>query len=461
MRRPDWTRLRRAGRALSSGAFRFALAMALVFATGAAGLLVVVNHAIDHYTADAVKDAVQSETAILLGEERQLGRADLVAAVRRHEAAMVESHLRYVLLARDGRVLAGGLPVGVARVGWRELRLRTCAGRHYCVVPLLAEGTRLGDGAVLVVASDTSDLVRLRRELSGFTRRMGFGIALLVLLGGLATGGLFLRRLDRVNDSIGRIVAGRFAERLPRIGMGPEFDRLSTNLNAMLDRIETLMDGLRQVSTDVAHDLRTPLTRLRQRLERLRDQATPELAAEADAALAQTDDILAAFSALLRIGAMESGRARALFAPVDLSELLERIGAAYRPEVDDGGRRLLVDVETGLVIEGDRELLGQAFANLVENAMRHTPPGSTIRLAAARGTEAIELEVADDGPGVPVKERERVLRRFYRLDRSRSTPGAGLGLPLVKAIARLHGGSIALSDARPGLRVLLTLPAGG
>lgn len=452
-------RLEQIGRAFSSGAFRFAFAMALVFAAGAAALLVTVNHAIDRYTSDAVADAVQSETAILLGEERQLGRAELVSAVRRHEAAMVESHLRYVLVGRDGRILAGRLPATVVSVGWRELRLRTCPGRRHCVVPLLAQGTRLEDGAILVVASDTSDLVRLRRELSGFTERVGVGIALFVLLGGLATGGVFLRRLDRVNASIARIVAGRFAERLPPIGMGPEFDRLSANLNAMLDRIEVLMDGLRQVSTDVAHDLRTPLTRLRQRLERLRDSATPDLAAEADAALAQTDHLLAVFSALLRIGAMESGRARALLAPVDLSELLERIGEAYRPEIEDGGRRLLVDVEGSVSVEGDRELLGQAAANLVENAMKHTPVGSTIRLGAAREGREVMVTVSDDGPGVPPDERGRVLRRFYRLDRSRSTPGAGLGLPLVAAVAALHDGAVSLADAGPGLRVTLALPA--
>jgi signal transduction histidine kinase len=446
-------------RAVSSGAFRFAVAMALVFAVGAAALLAVVNHAIDHYTADAVADAVQSETAILLGEERQLGRAELVNAVRRHEAAMVESHLRYVLVDRAGHVLVGGLPASVARNGWRELRLRTCARGRGCVVPLLAHGTALGDGALLVVASDTTDLVRLRRELSGFTERMGVGIALLVLLGGFATSGIFLRRLDRVNASIGRIVAGRFAERLPSIGMGPEFDELSTNLNAMLDRIETLMEGLRQVSTDVAHDLRTPLTRLRQRLERLRDRVGPGVAEEVEAALAQTDGILAVFSALLRIGAMESGRARALLAPVDLSELLERIGDAYRPEIEDGGRRLLVAVTDGMTVEGDRELLGQAVANLVENAMKHTPPGATIRLVAAGRAGRVSVSVEDDGVGVPVEERERVLRRFYRLDRSRGTPGAGLGLPLVAAIAALHDGTLSLEDASPGLRATLVLPA--
>lgn len=446
-------------RSFTSGAFRFAFAMALVFGIGAAALLAGVRHAVDYYTADAVADAVSSEVAILIGEERQLGRGELVNAIGRHERAVRERQLRFLLLMPGGARAAGTLPIAFGRIGWQPWRLRECGAPTGCITPLLAEGVRLSDGAILVVASDTTDLERLQRQVFGATEAFGLVVILFVLLGGLATGGLFLRRLDRVNAAIDRIVAGRFAERLPRIGMGPEFDRLSANLNAMLDRIELLMEGLRQVSVDIAHDLRTPLTRLRQRLERLQAEAPRGFAGEMDGALAQTDQILGIFAALLRIGAMESGAARALFAPVDLTELLGRIAEAYTPEIEDGGRRFATALPPGMVVRGDAELLGQAVANLIGNAVAHTPPGSRVTLALARSAGAIAITVADDGPGVPADERDRVLRRFYRLDRSRTTPGAGLGLPLAAAVATLHDGTLLLEDAGPGLRVMLTLAA--
>jgi signal transduction histidine kinase len=446
-------------RSFTSGAFRFAFVMALVFGTGAMALLVGVKHAIDHYTADAVADAVSSEVAILRGEERQLGRAELVGAVNRHERAVRERQLRYLLQMPDGTRAAGTLPATFGRTGWHAWRLRECGDPTRCVTPLLAEGVTLADGAILVVASDTTDLVRLQTQLSRATEEFGTAVILFVLLGGLATGGVFLRRLDRVNASIDRIVAGRFAERLPRIGMGPEFNHLSSNLNAMLDRIELLMDGLRQVSIDIAHDLRTPLTRLRQRLERLQADAPADFAVEMESALAQTDQILGIFTALLRIGAMESGAARALFAPIDLSELLGLIADAYAPEIEDGGRHLATSLPPDMIVRGDAELLGQAVANLLENSIAHTPPGSRVALTLARADGAIAITVADNGPGVPAEERTHVLRRFYRLDRSRSTPGAGLGLPLAAAVATLHDGTLSLEDAAPGLRVTIRLAA--
>lgn len=447
------------GRTLSSGAFRFAFAMALVFAIGAAALLMVVNRSIDHYTADAVADATSSEVAILAGEDRSLGRAELVAAIARHQRAMVERRLRYLLVDPAGRRIAGDLPVGAAWIGSREIRLRGCAHGRNCVVPLATQGVRLSDGAILVVANDVTDLVALRHELSGFTKRVGTAIALFVLVGGLATGGLFLRRLDRVNAAIARIIGGRFAERLPPIGMGPEFDRLSANLNAMLDRIETLMDGLRQVSIDVAHDLRTPLTRLRQRLERLERHVPEGSRGEVRETIAQADHVLEIFAALLRIGAMESGRAREAFARIDLAALLRRIGAAYAPEIEDGGRSLVLDLAQDALVLGDETLLAQAVANLIENAVAHTPTGTRIGLSLLARQADVSIIVEDDGPGIPVDERDKVLRRFYRLDRSRSTVGAGLGLALAAAVARVHDGDLVLGHASPGLRATLTLPA--
>jgi signal transduction histidine kinase len=237
----------------------------------------------------------------------------------------------------------------------------------------------------------------------------------------------------------------------------------------MLDRSHALMDNLRQVSSDVAHDLRTPLARLRQTLELARDEAKtePQFRAAIDAALAEADGLLDTFSALLRIAQIESKSRRAGFAPVDLSAVMALARDTYGPVAEDGGRRLAATLAPGLAVSGDRELLTQMAANLIENALRHTPPGATVTLDLRREGQGegqgegqqIVARFADDGPGIPAQEREKALRRFYRLERSRTTPGNGLGLSLVAAVVELHGGTLALGDAAPGLVVEIRLPA--
>ncbi|MDB5690464.1 MAG: hypothetical protein JWL91_2340 [Sphingomonas bacterium] len=442
---------------LSSGAFRFALLIATVFAIGAAALLLVVEQSVARYTVEAAEDSVNAEADILAAEDAGLGRAELIRAIDRHARAVRERQLRYLLIDPSGRRVTGTLPAAAAASGWQRIAIRDPgdpeqSGRS---IPLLALSVRLSDGAVLVVASDLSDLVDLRHRLRLFTIAFGGLISLLALVGGLIVGSLFLRRLESVNRAIAQINGGRFAERLPPIGMGPEFDRLSANLNSMLDRIEALLDSLRQVSTDIAHDLRTPLTRLRQRLECIRDVGEDlSLPEQLDAALSQIDEILALFGALLRIGSLEGGT-RILDGVADLSELVDRIGQAYAPVAEDSGHELEVAVAPGVTVTGDAELLAQAVTNLVENALTHTPPGSRVSLVLTLGKGGAQLMVADDGPGVPEHERDKVIRRFYRMDRSRHTPGAGLGLALVSAIAVLHGSAVILEDNRPGLRVVL------
>ncbi len=321
-------------------------------------------------------------------------------------------------------------------------------------------GVRLDDGATLVVASDRSDLAELRAGLRTSAATFGGAICLFALIGGLLAGGLFLRRLAGVNRSILRIVDGGLAERLPAIGMSPEFDDLSANLNRMLDRIEALMDGMRQVSTDIAHDLRTPLTRLRQRLETLKEtQADRLTGAEIDGAVAETDRILAIFGALLRISSLEAGAAGRRFAPADLSEIVGRVSDAYRPVADDAGHSLDAAIAPGIAVSVDADMLTQAITNLVENAIVHTPPGSRIVLALELlGGETL-ISVADDGPGIPPEERAKVLGRFYRLENSRGVAGAGLGLSLVAAVAAVHRADLRLTDNRPGLRAELILPS--
>jgi signal transduction histidine kinase len=255
---------------------------------------------------------------------------------------------------------------------------------------------------------------------------------------------------------------GDLTARIPARGTNDEIDQLVVNLNAMLDRVQTLMIGLRQVSSDIAHDLRTPLGRLRQHLEQARDSATTTeaYAAATEAAIAEADTLLETFSALLRIAQIEAGVRRSAFAPVDLSDVLRGVGEAYVASAEESGHTLRLEIEDGIDITGDRQLLSLLASNLIENALHHTPTGTTIRLVLQRTGTSFAMHVIDNGPGIPADERDKVLDRFYRLDRSRSTPGSGLGLAMVKAIANLHGLSVELGDAGPGLDVALSMQPG-
>ena len=256
-------------------------------------------------------------------------------------------------------------------------------------------------------------------------------------------------------------MAGDLDERLPPIGMSPEFDELSRNLNRMLDRISSLLEGLRQVSTDIAHDLRTPLTRLQQRLEAMRGSgSTTAYEAGIDAALGQIDEIHAIFRALLRIGLIEGGEPRRNLHSVDLTELIGRVTLAYQPVMEDAGRRFDVQVEPEMWVLGDAELLAQLLTNLIDNALFHTPDATPISVSLWQDARHATITVADDGPGVPADERRKILTRFYRLDASRQTPGAGLGLALVAAIADLHHAELLIDDNGPGLRVRLRFADG-
>ena len=447
---------------LRSGAFRFALTAAGVFAVGTAALLFTADRAVTRYAGEVARDGIAAEAAVLRDEDQGSDRARTVLSVVRHENAVREHQLRYLLVDAAGRHLAGSLPASVAHVGWRDVVLPNAdAGGDdgARTMSLTALGTRLKDGAVLVVAGDTADLTELRRRLGLSTAAFGGAITLLALIGGYVVGTVFLRRLERVNRSVERIMAGAFAERLPSIGMSPEFDHLSNNLNRMLGRIEALMEGMRQVSTDIAHDLRTPLTRLRQRLEAMKDGAPGAVAeSQVDAALAQTDEILAVFRTLLRISALEAGAGRRRIAQVDLSALTTRLFEAYGPVAEDAAHALVADIPSDVVGRADPEMLTQAVTNLLENALIHTPAGSTISLGLERRPDGVAVVVADNGPGIPAGNRQDVLKRFYRLDGSRGTPGAGLGLALVSAVAAIHGAALRLTDNAPGLRAELFLP---
>jgi signal transduction histidine kinase len=244
------------------------------------------------------------------------------------------------------------------------------------------------------------------------------------------------------------------------IGLAPEFDELARNLNRMLDRIDGLMEGLRQVSTDVAHDLRTPLTRLRQMLEAAREADDPRTTrADIEAALVQADQLLATFRAILRLAQIEGGGRRAPFAVVDIAGLIAGLIETYEPVAADANHTLSASVSGVATVSGDAELLAQLFANLIENAIIHTPAGAHVDVGITQAAGKLTVSVSDDGPGVSETHRQRITDRFYQVDPSRSNGGAGLGLALANAIAHLHDADLTITDAAPGLRIAVAFPA--
>nr|WP_245214589.1 ATP-binding protein [Pararoseomonas indoligenes] len=373
------------------------------------------------------------------------------------EAAEVYTRRRGPLLVLlqgpDGRLISGALP-GAPQALRGFATLRPPGG-----APLRALGAVLPGGVNLLVATDLSSVDRAALALA-WTPPVAGGLAALVALGlGFLLANRLERRLAAMNGAARAVMAGDLARRLPESSAGDEFDRLAETINEMLARIEALVAEVRQVTDDVAHDLRSPLSHLRQRLEaalaRARDPAADEAVLESS--VAELDGILATFAALLRIARAEAGTGREGFTRLDLSALVAGVAEAYAPVAEEAGRSLDTVLAPGIAATGSAPLLRQALANLLDNALAHG--AGTIHVALRPGPE---IEVSDEGPGIPAEEREMAVRRFYRLDRSRTTPGTGLGLSLIAAVVRLHGGALILRDARqgpmPGLSATLTLP---
>jgi signal transduction histidine kinase len=325
---------------------------------------------------------------------------------------------------------------------------------------LSARGYRLPNGDYLVIGQDSYALKEMKELIA---RAFGVGAAttlLLAIAGGVIISRSMLRRVESVSRTTRAIVAGNLSQRVPLGGSDDEFDHLAGSVNAMLDRIEDLMQSMRQVSNDIAHDLRTPLTRLRQRLElaRRHNQSADELREALDAATGQVDAILETFGALLRIAQVEAGQGFAAETEIDLSELLNDIAADFTPSAEDRDQTLATRIPAALTLRGDRRLLTQMVVNLVENAIRHSPPGARISLEASADRGGVAIRVSDTGPGIRDGEREKVLRPFYRLEASRTTEGSGLGLSLVAAIAKHYRAALTLADNAPGLLVTVQFP---
>jgi len=397
-------------------------------------------------------DRIVTESQALAREYQIEGLNGVVQAVA--ERDRTPGALDYGLDGPDGEALAGRLAGAKRATGWGVMTMPN-DGEDVDAVRILT--TDLPGGYRLYVGDD----IDRTEALDGAIIR-GFASAFLgvLILGAVVGFGLsrgIRRRLEAITGTAEAIIDGDLSRRVAVRGDHDDLDRLSLTFNRMLDRIAALVENLRQVSDDVAHDLRTPLTRLRQKLEASLSPGAAGREAVLESAMADLDAILATFAALLRIAQIEGGARRSAFLPVDLTSIARTVVEAYAPSAEEGGRTLELSAPAAVSVDGDAELLTQMLANLIENGLRHTPPGSTTTVAVAREGAPI-LRVTDNGPGVPPEEFDKVLDRFYRLERSRSTPGAGLGLALCAAVVRLHQATLTLADAKPGLTVSIVFP---
>ncbi len=456
---------------IRSTVFRRTLAVVLALSLVAAGVIALVGWHANESLTRATTRAIDADIGALRSTYAKSGVAGLVAAVG--ERSRPRGSDLYLLEDEQGRRLAGNLveipllPEG-RRAGTFSYRppgvpgqaTRTAAG---VVIDLDRNGT-------LLVARDIEDQ---RELLFAIYRSVGLGAGVLALLGiagGLALSRHILGRIDTMSAATSRIMTGDLTGRIPLDGSADELDRLATRLNQMLERIEQLMAGLREVSDNIAHDLRTPLNRLRNRAEAaLGDtNGSPAWRQGLEHVIDEADNLIKTFNALLLIARLEAGNAAEQDEQLDLAALMKDIGELYEPVAEDAGFTLSLDVEGPAPVVTNRQLIGQALTNLIDNALKYGSPPTprangqermgAITLALSTSGNWARVTVADGGSGIPEADRERALKRFVRLEQSRSKPGTGLGLSLVAAVARIYGGHITLADNAPGLKVILDLP---
>ena len=447
-------------------AFRIVLVYVLLFAVSVSALLFF-TYWNTRRTLDAQTDQIiEAEITGLDDEYRHFGLPGLVEAVRSrslHQGQslyiLVDSQHHYVAGNLDPWPQVSGAPGDMLEFDFErpvngKLETRRARGRLLSIS---------GDFELLV-AQDVHDRDLTERM---FTTTLPWTVVLILILGtvgGALLGRNMLNRLDAINRTSGEIIAGDLSRRVPLKGSGDEFDVLSENLNRMLDRIERLMRGLREVTDSVAHDLRTPLNRLRNRLEesaaRLSAQGKDQIGAnEIERAIAETDQLIGTFNALLLIAETDAGTTRAAMSPLDLREVAADVVELYEPLAEEKRVGLSLLPSLPAVIEGNRSLIAQALANLVDNAIKYTPGSGKVRIRAAITPEGVDLSVADSGPGIPEADRSRVTERFVRLEASRNSPGTGLGLSLVAAVAHFHHAELVLEDNLPtGLKAVLRFP---
>ncbi len=452
-------------RILRTASFRLAAAYAIVTALAFLVLYIVTGWISGHALDEQIRNGVEAEFSDLVNEYTESGRGELVKELIGRSDIKGEWSFLYYYGDKDGRKVAGNVESIRPFEGWRRQPIDQGKGEQNSAQDndheMIAFGKYLSDGSFLLVGDDGYGAIVTQKAINqAFAWASVLALALSILAGVIISQ-RFLRSIDRISATSNAIMHGQLKERIPVYDTSDEIDKLASNLNLMLDSNQALLELLKHMSTNIAHDLRTPMSRLRQHLE---ESTLAPLSPEAyraviDQAIDGIDEILSTFSALLRIAQIESGSRKLAFKPVYLSAIVERLSDAYRAVAEDEGKVLQSSVSQGVVFVGDEELLTQMLANLIENAIKHTPHGSTIRLDLVEASEGARVVVADDGPGIPAEERGHVFEHFYRLDRSRTTPGQGLGLSLVSAVAALHGLKVRLDDNEPGLRVVIDFAA--
>ena len=446
---------------LRTQAFRIVAIYLAIFAISAIALVGFVywNTAL---VLDRETDAtIEAEITGLVEQYQRLGLPGLTDAIT-GRSVRGEQGL-YLLGNNDRRVIAGNLDtwpqVSPVRNGFVEFSYERRIGAAPQLRSARGKMFMLTQGFYLLVARDVDE----RRALENlFETALLWGAGLMIVLGlagGLLISRNFLARLDVINRTSRQIMGGDLSRRVPVTRAGDEFDDLSGHLNRMLDRIERLLHGMREVSDNVAHDLRSPLNRLRNRLElaAMRQPPDSDTARDFEGAVQETDRLIGTFNALLLIAEAEAGSVRETMQDFSLSEVIEGVGELYGPLADEKRLRFTVRKPAeGAIVHGNRNLISQALANLVDNAIKYTPGGGTILVALENNEDSASLVVADNGPGIPEEDRARVTERFVRLESSRNSPGTGLGLSLVAAVARLHDAELFFDDNHPGLRASLT-----
>jgi signal transduction histidine kinase len=457
------------GRYLKTNAVRLAALYLALFATSVLTVLVFIYFSTADFAQRQTEATLDAESRGLAEQYQERGLAGLMEIIEdriaAQHAATQHGAERTLYLITDAMLhpLSGNLSqwpkATPLRPGWIEFPVQEESEGATVEHEALASVFVLPGGYRLLVGRDLRDAAAFRTRITSTLAwaallTLGLGIA-----GGILMTRHMLRRVEAVNRTSERIIHGDLAQRVPLTGSGDEFDQLAANLNQMLDQIERLMLGMRQVTDNIAHDLRTPLSRLRARLEvTLLEKPDAQRYGEAlRDTIAEADRLLVTFNALLSIAEAEAGSRREAWSVVDLAEIARSVAELYEPVADENGLKLVIDIDDTLPVRGDRHLLSQALANLLDNALKYTPAGEVALRAKARG-ETARIEVADTGPGIPDNRREAVFDRFVRLEGSRSTPGNGLGLSLVRAVARLHAGACWLEDNEPGLRAVLTVP---
>ncbi len=455
-----------------SSVFRLGMVYVALFGASVLLLLGFIYWSTAGYMLRQADATIEAEITGLAEGYRSMGLLGLTRTIRERLSGTPAGPSVYLLVDTGYNPIIGNLDrwpdVEPDEQGWLNFRLETQSVPEDGIEHRgRARSFRLQGGYHLLVGRDIHELEAMQALIR---RTLVWGLAimaLLALIGGGLMGRSMSRRIGRINETIDEIMAGDLSRRMPAGASGDDFDQLIDNLNRMLERIENLMEGVRQVSDNIAHDLRTPLARLRNRLEVLKElqpgaagggEAPNEQRQVVVEAIEDADTMLSAFNALLRIARIESRARRAEFADLDLTAVAGDVVELYEPLAEEKQQAIEVNLERGVVIRGDRDLLFQALANLFDNAIKYTPVGGRIWVHLKDAPHEAQITIADGGPGIPTDSRAKVFQRFYRLDDSRGSSGSGLGLSLVQAVVQLHGGSIALGDNAPGLRVEISLP---